>query len=262
MSSILKINNLNYKSIFKDLTMSFEKNTISLVTGSNKCGKTTLIRILSGEIEVSNACFYKNKDITKMKSLEFSNIFSSVIFNGNFSFFFNTLEEEIIAKLDKTNLSISERKMKYRNLLKIFNLKEQVYYNINDLNFFEKVKALILLNVLHTPSILLLDNLLDDLADNEILEIINILKKIGGMTVLITSNSIDTAPSFDNIYVIEKGTLLLSGKPLDVLKEDSMLNKIGLNLPFLVDLSIKLKYYDLVDKIELDVNRMVNKLWK
>lgn len=262
MSSILKISNLNYKSIFKDLNVTLEKNTINLLTGSNKCGKTTFIRILSGEIEFPNTCFYRNKDITKMKSLEFSNTFSSIIFNGNFSFVFNTLEEEIISKLDKTNLSISERKMKYRNLLKIFNLKEEVNENVNNLSFFEKIKALILLNLLHTPSVLLLDNLVDDLSDDEVLEIINILKKIGGMTVIITSNSINVAPFFDNVYVIEKGTLLLSGNPLDVLKEDSTLNKIGLNLPFVVDLSIKLKYYDLVDNIELDVNRMVNKLWK
>ena len=46
------------------------------------------------------------------------------------------------------------------------------------------------------------------------------------------------------------------------MKEDSLINKIGLTLPFMVDLSLKLKYYDLIDDVELDMNRMVDKLWK
>ena len=49
---------------------------------------------------------------------------------------------------------------------------------------------------------------------------------------------------------------------LDFLFTDSKLNKLGLSLPFMVDLSIKLKYYGLVDDIMLDMNRMVDKLWK
>ena len=89
-----------------------------------------------------------------------------------------------------------------------------------------------------------------------------ILKKIGGMTVIISSNTLEISYLFDDIIILDKAKILLSGNPLEVLKEDSLLNKLGLNLPFMVDLSIKLKYYGLVDDIELDMNRMVNKLWK
>ena len=262
MKEVLEIKNLTYQSLFKNLNMSITENTLNLITGSNKCGKTTLIKILSGIIDIENSCFYNKKDISKLKSLEFSTIFSHVIFTGNFTFHFSTLEQEIIYYLDKTNLTVSERKMKYRHLVKIFNLQDVVNTNIYDLSFFYKIKSQVLFGIICSPKIILLDNILDDLSESEGLEIINILKKIGGMTIIVSSNSLSLATLFDYIYILDKSKVVLSGPSLEVLKEDSMLNKLGLSLPFMVDLSIKLKYYGLVDDILVDMNRMVDKLWK
>ena len=51
-----------------------------------------------------------------------------------------------------------------------------------------------------------------------------------------------------------------------IVREDylsaNFLNKVGLNIPFMADLSVKLKDYDLIDSIILDKNRMVDILWK
>ena len=49
---------------------------------------------------------------------------------------------------------------------------------------------------------------------------------------------------------------------MEVLEKDNILNKLGLRLPFMVDLSVKLKDYDLIKDIELNKNRMVDILWK
>lgn len=262
MDKILSIKNLNYKSIFRQLNLNIQKDTFNLITGSNKCGKTTLIKILSGLIEIHDTCFYNSSDITKMKSLEFATTFSYVVFNGNFNFIFSTLDQELLYQLDKVNLTSSERKMKYKHLVKIFELDNYMYEDINNLSYFNKIKALVMCSVVRSPKVLLLDNILDDLSDGEGQEIIVSLKKIGGMTVIIGVDRLNLSPLFDYIHVIDKGQILLSGKTFDVLKEDSTLNKIGLSLPFMVDLSLKLKYYGLIDDIILDMNRMVDSLWK
>ena len=44
--------------------------------------------------------------------------------------------------------------------------------------------------------------------------------------------------------------------------DDSLLNKLGLKLPFIIDLSVKLKYYNLVSKINMSPLGMVDSLWK
>ena len=58
------------------------------------------------------------------------------------------------------------------------------------------------------------------------------------------------------------GDIILEGEPLTVLKEDTLINRLGLSLPFMVDLSLKLEFYELLDKVEVDIDRMVNTLWK
>ena len=262
MGNMLSVKNLEYKSIFRGLNLDIEKDTFNLITGSNKCGKTTLIKILSGLIEVKDVCFYSGSDISKMKSYEFATTFSHVIFTGNFDFTFSTLNQELLYQLDKANLTSSERKMKYKHLVKIFELDNYMYDDINSLSYFNKIKGLVMCSVVRSPKVLLLDNILDDLSDGEGQEIIVSLKRIGGMTVLIGTDRLNLSPLFDYVHVVDKGQIVLSGATFDVLKEDSKLNRIGLSLPFMVDLSLKLKYYDLVDDIILDMNRMVDTLWK
>ena len=69
---------------------------------------------------------------------------------------------------------------------------------------------------------------------------------------------------------IHKGNLILinyqypyhNNPDLPILKEDNIINKIGLKIPFMIDLSVKLQDYDLISKMTLDMNGMVNKLWK
>ena len=56
------------------------------------------------------------------------------------------------------------------------------------------------------------------------------------------------------MYIISKGKILLEGLPLEVMKEENILNKIGLSLPYMADLSVKLIDYDLLDNIENDID--------
>ena len=55
--------------------------------------------------------------------------------------------------------------------------------------------------------------------------------------------------------------ILLIGKE-DVLREEKIFNKIGLDLPFIVELSIKLNYYGLLDKICFSNSELVQSIWK
>ena len=64
------------------------------------------------------------------------------------------------------------------------------------------------------------------------------------------------------LIILNKGEIILDDDATTSLTKDSLLNKAGLDLPFMIDLSTKLKYYNLLDDVELEMNRMVEKLWK
>ena len=65
-----------------------------------------------------------------------------------------------------------------------------------------------------------------------------------------------------DIIVMDKGKIIIKGSKEDVLREEKIFNKIGLDLPFIVELSIKLNYYGLLDKICFSNSELVQSIWK
>ncbi len=259
---IISVKNLNYKSLFKDLNLNFTKNKIIFISGSNKCGKTTLIKLLSSMIVSENTVYYNNKDINLMSSYDFSTKISTLILYKKIEFNFSTLNQELLFKLDKLDIDEKEKKQRYDYFIKLFDLKNDLYTNINELSFIKKTNILLVKALITKPKVLLLDDLFLNLNEKDSIDILKILKSIDDLTIISTINTLEFADQSDYMYILSKGKLILGGKTIEVLKEDSLLNKIGLELPFMVDLSIKLKYYDLLSDIELNMERMVNILWK
>lgn len=97
--------------------------------------------------------------------------------------------------------------------------------------------------------------------DNDVKKaLMNFLESNNTKFINITSDMEETLFS-DYLIVVYNGNVAIEGKTLNVLKEEKILNRLGYNLPFLVDLSLQLKYYGLVDRIYLNQSELVDKLW-
>ena len=79
--------------------------------------------------------------------------------------------------------------------------------------------------------------------------------------IIMTISNLEDSLYSDYLYIIDNEKIILKGAPLDVLEKDNILNKLGLELPFMLDLSVKLRDYDLISALELDQERLVDKLW-
>lgn len=260
--NMLTVKNLSYRDVFSHINMNIVKNHITLVSGPNKCGKTTLIKILCGLISSENQVFYENKDIHDLSSYDLAVLFGRVILNKNIGFKFSSIDQELSFQLDKLDIQTSEKRARYKKYTKLFDLDQELYSDIHELSRYKKIIVLIVKELLSNPKILFLDQIFDSLDDSEVRFILERLKKITNLTIVISSTKLDFSIYVSYLYILYDQKILLSGSACDVLKEDSILNKVGLELPFMNDLSIKLKYYDLLKDTELDMNRMVNKLWK
>lgn len=260
--NILSSKNLNYKSVIDDLNIDIKKDSTNFISGSNKCGKTTLIRLLSGRIDSDNEVFYNKKPINMLSSYELSTIFSYLEFISDIEFNFSTIDQELLYKLDKIDIDLKEKKKRYKYFINLFDLQGDLYTNINDLSLYKKIQVSLIKCLIYKPKILFLDDIFIYLNSEESLKIIKNLKSIENLTIVFASSNLEYVNEFENLYILNKGNLILKGKTKDVLIEDSLLNKLGLELPFMNDLSLKLKYYDLLSEVELNISRMVNKLWK
>ena len=248
MTKIIEINNFSDDNLFENLTINVEKNTITTISGANSCGKTTLIRILNREVITKSNILLNNININDYTVSEYTNLVQAVI-PSEIIFNENTLEKEL------NNI----------NLVKGLRIKSILNKNIKDLTIKEKVLAQIAIALDTKPQVLLLDNIFIYFNDKEREEIFTFLRnfqKKYNLTVVLTTIDLRDSLYTDYLYIIGNKKIILKGEPIKVLEKDNILNKVGLNIPFMADLSVKLKDYDLLDSIILEKDRMVDILWK
>ena len=116
--------------------------------------------------------------------------------------------------------------------------------------------------IIHDPNIILLDNIfsgMDSIFKNKI---ISYLKQLKNKTIIIVTNNSEDILLADKIIIFNDGSVIECGNRDDILSNEKLFIKNDINMPFIVELSHKLKSYELIDDIILDEKEMVNDIWK
>lgn len=104
-------------------------------------------------------------------------------------------------------------------------------------------------------------NVLNDLEEDKIKKLFEYLNN-NNINFINVTNNIELVLYTKYLIVYDKENIIIEGNTLDVLKEEKILKRIGIELPFMIDLSLLLKDYSLIDKIYLDKESLVDLLWK
>ena len=218
------INNLNYNNILNDFSITIKKESFVTIVGPNERRKTTLLRSI--------------ENIKNVKTV----IPKEIIFETN------TLENELLIN----NIDINKISDKWDKRL----LKKQFCKMTEK----EIILSQIILAVESNKDVIFIDDISSFFSLNERKKIWNIIVKKPKIVVYL-SILLDDSLSFQRLYIMDKGKIVMEDEPQNIIIKDNVLNKIGLKLPFMVDLSVKLQDYNLIDSLELDTDRMVDKLW-
>ncbi len=243
MEEIIEIKNLSYNEVFNKLNISIEKNKFTTICGPNNCGKTTLIKLLGGKV-FSDYFLKEYRVITIL---------------GNEKIIF---EQETVKDEYNYYAQIYNNENKLKDLKKKFNIQNYQKENPANLPVNIKIKLKLLISLLQNPEILLLDDITLNLSKEDQEEILTILKDIKDLTIVSTTSNLNDAIFTTNLLILEDSKIILSGNYKDIMKKYNVLNKAGLNVPFMIDLSVKLIDYDLLNDIKLDIDEMVDELWK
>lgn len=109
-------------------------------------------------------------------------------------------------------------------------------------------------------SFVVFNDVLRDLKEKDFLKLMNLLERNNIHFINITSN-IEEALYAQKLMVYVGGKVEIEGATVSVLKEEKILKRLGFSLPFVVDLSLQLNYYNLIDAVFLDERLLVDKLW-
>lgn len=124
-----------------------------------------------------------------------------------------------------------------------------VFKNKIDIKELKKHDKIIFFNSLHLISKKSLNTIIKYLKSNDI-DYINI------------TNNMEEVLYTDYLIIKDNESVLIEGKTLSVLKETRLIKRLGFNLPFIVDLSLLLGDYGLINKIYTDQDKLIGELWK
>ncbi len=261
MEVILNINDLKLGNLFNNLSIYIEKNKFIVISGPNNCGKTTLLRILSRELEIPGNIILYDKNIYDYKIEDYLKevrcvIPQEILFNEN------NLEDELNFQ---SELEESDKKILINYIVKGLKIKRILNKDIETLSPDEIVLSQIALALVNHPKIILLDNIDNYLNIKELENTYNFLKDFRdkfGLTIIMTTLDLNQSLYSDYLYIINNSKVILSGEPITILQRDNIINKAGLFLPFMLDLSVKLRDYEIINSIYLDKYKMVDEIWK
>lgn len=267
--AILEIKHLTFryknKFIFDDFNLEVERGNWVTIAGPNGAGKTTLVKILAGlEKSYSDISIF-GKPLNKKNIYEIRKQIGFAFDTPDNFFACETVEDELAFSLENIAVQPKTIKRKIDEISKKLKISNLLKENPNSLSGGEKQKVALACALMLEPRILILDESLLMIDINEREDILKLLKdynKDKRVTILSFTHNLDEAIYSDRLVILNDGKIVVDGAFPEVFSEERVMRKIGLEVPFAIELSQKLRVYNVIDDLELDLERLVSKIWK
>lgn len=254
----VEIKNLNFsygkRVVFDNLSVNIEAESFTTILGANGAGKTTLARILSGNFKFKGEILLFNKDIHK------NNFVTLVVADMD-----DYDEDEIVMNVLKKAVKGYKKEEKILEIATDFKFNKSLNKYFKELSWNEKILMVLVCGLLQKSKILIIDNIFEMVDETDKNRTLTKLKKYAKetkMTIVNITNDSEDVLKGDNIIILGDGKVILSGSKKAVLEETELFETRGLCLPFIVDLSNKLKFYELIDKTYYLEKKLVDDLWE
>lgn len=233
-----------------NISFSIEQGDFVGIIGHTGSGKSTLIQHLNGLLKCkSGEIIINGIDITKkeIKKTKIRQKVGLVFQYPEYQIFEETVYKDVA--FGPINLGLEEQEVQTR-VKEAIELVGLNYGDIKERSPFElsggqKRRVAIAGVIAMKPEVLILDEPtagLDPKGREEILGQIQKLHKDNNITIILVSHNMgDVARLANNVIVMNKGKIVLKGKPNEVFKNVDLLESIGLGVPPVMTLMDMLK---------------------
>lgn len=242
MATTLRSENLvkiyKKRTVVNKASVKVSKGEIVGLLGPNGAGKTTTFYMITGMIKPeSGKVFLDETEITKIPMYKRARLGIGYLPQEASIFRRLSVEENLLAVLEMTKLSVKEQKEKCEKLLEelsIAHIRKSLGFQLSG---GERRRTEIARALATDPSFILLDEPfagVDPIAVEDIMNIVANLKN-RGIGVLITDHNVhETLSIVDNAYILINGVIFKQGNALD-LANDEEVRKLYLGEKFKLD---------------------------
>ena len=227
-------------SALTDVSLTIEDGSYTALVGHTGSGKSTILQLLNGLLVPSKGSVRVFDTVITPTSTnkEIRQIRKQV--GLVFQFAENQIFEETVLKdvaFGPQNFGVSEEEAKKiaREKLALVGIDESLFERSPfELSGGQMRRVAIAGILAMEPTVLVLDEPtagLDPLGRKELMTLFKKLHLAGMTIVLVTHLMDDVATYADQVYVMEKGRLVKSGKPSDVFQDVASMEKVQLGVP-------------------------------
>ncbi|USG99991.1 ATP-binding cassette domain-containing protein [Thermococcus argininiproducens] len=251
----------------KDINLKIKKGEFLGILGASGSGKSTLCLTFNGIIphsikgEFSGNVFVKGYNTKEASVAELSKLVGLVLQNPDSQLFNMTVEEEVAFALENLGLDVEEIRRRIYWALKITGLEGLEKEFPPNLSGGQKQRLVIASVLAMRPEILVLDeptSQLDPLGREQVLSLITLLNKEQGITIILVEHNTEYLFDFaDRIIVLDKGELVMEGKPRDVFEEAEFLRSLGIRIPTSIKIGAELKKKGFLERAALNDRELI-----
>jgi cobalt/nickel transport system ATP-binding protein len=230
------------QSALNGLTLRIPAHKRCALIGQNGCGKTTLFLLANGLYKPNKGSVRwqgKSLNYDRNSLMKLRQKVGLIFQDPEQQLVASTVEEDISYGLCNLGLPEVEIQQRVEQALVEFGLTELAQRPVHHLSLGQKKRVSIADVMVLRPELLLLDEPTAYLDKLHTRNLMATLKKIhaAGTTILMATHDLDLVYRWaDWIFVMDKGRLVLEGKPQDVFTQRDILEELQLGVPLIYEM--------------------------